>query len=138
MYVQYFAILTLLREGLCGELLLNYCVTGHDQTPPPGSQFAVVNNSRYYQNMCAADITSSGTSKIDNAKTGFLSTSKLSHLQNKWIRDNVTVELINEKIDLDDGMKIKKAEVNRVVSNHFRTQFDLLLLHVTNSHSIYS
>ena len=55
--------------------------------------------------------SSTSPSKLALAKTGFLLIKKLSNLQEKWITDNVLIEIINDKLNLIDN-KIEKSHLN--------------------------
>ena len=77
--------------------------------------------------------TKSGANKFVLCKSGFLTCRKQSNLQEKWLSDNLLVDIINNMMNIS----ITKSELNRSVTNYYRHKCDILLLHVANCNSVY-
>ena len=75
-------------------------------------------------------------SKLCLAKTGFLLIKNLSNIKEKWITDNVLIEIVNEKLNLIDD-KIEKSCLNRAITYLYKNKIDILSLHVKNNEGIF-
>ena len=64
--------------------------------------------------------------------TGFLGCQKMVNLARKWVTDELLVNIINESMNITGGGDIDTNDLNRAVTNYYRTKTDLLLCHVAN------
>ena len=82
--------------------------------------------------MARIDTESCGN-KFLLCKTGFMSFQKQLNLQQKWLSDNLIVDIINDMMNTE----LTKQEFNRAITYHYRNKCDILLLHVPNYFGVY-
>ena len=78
-------------------------------------------------------LKTANSNKFVLCKTGFLTCRKQSYLQQRWLSDNLLVEIINDMMDIS----ITKAELNKAITTYYRNKCDILLLHITNCDDVY-